>query len=427
LAQVRRLGNLNKLTENPYFASPYKFVGKAGNHRHPDIAIEGGPTWPAPTAFWKRRITTIYWASMPGGAIWSLDYDYENRATRLNTNTFRYNGDGLRVQKMDSQGAANYVYDGSSLAAETDATGTITAYYTPGGHGYVKPSGDRWAFYESNAIGSTLAVTDNGGDRQARYQYDAFGNLNKLAENAYFASPHKYVGREGYYNDGDSGMLLLGHRYYLPAIGRFLTPDPIGHEGGLNLYAYCDNDPLGDIDPDGLAPIGPGDIIGWLGVGMSWRDAWNNPSLATIGGAILDSATELVPIIPGTSVLRHGPELAKAGEDLFVGTYNASRRASIKSGLNKTHTPHHAVQDAVSDTSHGKGVTINLRKDIHRDTATNGKPARKLSSKRSHLAADVGELRNLLKQNNYQRPVRNRQLQELVRQNKAAGGFEKKK
>jgi uncharacterized protein RhaS with RHS repeats len=47
-------------------------------------------------------------------------------------------------------------------------------------------------------------------------------------------------------------MLLLGHRYYLPAIGRFLTPDPIGHEGGLNLYAYADNNPLRYIDPDGL-------------------------------------------------------------------------------------------------------------------------------------------------------------------------------
>jgi len=46
-------------------------------------------------------------------------------------------------------------------------------------------------------------------------------------------------------------MLLLGHRYYLPRLGRFLTQDPIGQAGGLNLYAYCENNPLNKVDPDG--------------------------------------------------------------------------------------------------------------------------------------------------------------------------------
>ena len=46
-------------------------------------------------------------------------------------------------------------------------------------------------------------------------------------------------------------MQLLGARYYLPQLGRFLTQDPIGHEGGLNLYAYCGDSPLTRVDPDG--------------------------------------------------------------------------------------------------------------------------------------------------------------------------------
>jgi hypothetical protein len=52
--------------------------------------------------------------------------------------------------------------------------------------------------------GSTLAVSDNAGARQSRYKYDGYGYLYTQYENAYFASPHKYVGREGYYNDGES-------------------------------------------------------------------------------------------------------------------------------------------------------------------------------------------------------------------------------
>ena len=65
-----------------------------------------------------------------------------------------------------------------------------------------------------------------------------------------------------------------------------------------------------------------------------------------------------------------GDDLAKPGEDLYVGTYSKSKYANKKSGLNSTHTPHHVVQDAISPTSHGKGITINLRKDLHELTGT---------------------------------------------------------
>ncbi len=116
--------------------------------------------------------------------------------------------------------------------------------------------------------------------------------------------------------------------------------------------------------------------------------------------------------------------LAKPGEDLYVGTYNKSSYWNKKTGLNKTHTPHHAVQDAVSTVSHGKGITINLRKDIHLQTETYGRKRHGLTN-RQNLAADVMELRVLLQNNGYDRSVINAQLSELIKQNKALGGFEK--
>ena len=126
------------------------------------------------------------------------------------------------------------------------------------------------------------------------------------------------------------------------------------------------------------------------------------------------------------------PNLAKAGEDLYVGTYSTSYNANKKTGLNKTHTPHHAVQDAVSTNTHSSGVTINLQKGIHKQTATYKRPVRDISGRMSgapganknnknplrvHLAADVKELRNLLKNNGYDQTTINRQLSELIRQN----------
>lgn len=58
-------------------------------------------------------------------------------------------------------------------------------------------------------------------------------------------------GQYGYYSDNASGLYLLGHRYYDPGAGRFLNRDPIGYNGGINLYAYCGNNPINRADPSG--------------------------------------------------------------------------------------------------------------------------------------------------------------------------------
>ena len=70
-----------------------------------------------------------------GSSVTSLSYDVENRVTSITypgstTNTFRYNGEDLRVQKVDSGGAKNYVCDGTSPASAVLTDGA--AVYTPG-------------------------------------------------------------------------------------------------------------------------------------------------------------------------------------------------------------------------------------------------------------------------------------------------------
>ncbi len=63
-------------------------------------------------------------------------------------------------------------------------------------------------------------------------------------------SPFGFIGGQDYQEDGDSGLKLLGHRYYDPSTGRFLTRDRA--ENSRNWFNYCSNNPLNKIDPTGF-------------------------------------------------------------------------------------------------------------------------------------------------------------------------------
>ncbi len=103
-----------------------------------------------------------------------------------------------------------------------------------------------------------------------RYEYDAYGSVQILTSAFYplassqYGNPYTFTGRERDMLDAGSCTLMYYRaRYYDPAVGRFMSLDPIGYYGGLNLYAYCKNRPIVLTDPEGLKPwygnyCGPG-------------------------------------------------------------------------------------------------------------------------------------------------------------------------
>ena len=109
----------------------------------------------------------------------------------------------------------------------------------------------------------------------AHYAYDAYGNFEILQgkeENSIAnINPFRY---RGYYYDTETGLYYLISRYYDPETCRFISADSIEYLdpetlGGLNLYAYCGNNPVMSIDPDGLSWKSF-----WKGVGNWFKEHW---------------------------------------------------------------------------------------------------------------------------------------------------------
>jgi RHS repeat-associated protein len=68
------------------------------------------------------------------------------------------------------------------------------------------------------------------------------------------SDPFGYKAQWGYYTDEETKLILCSYRYYDPMMGRFITRDPIGYDGGINLNSYVNNSPIQLSDPLGLYP-----------------------------------------------------------------------------------------------------------------------------------------------------------------------------
>jgi len=87
--------------------------------------------------------------------------------------------------------------------------------------------------------------------------------------------------------DPDTGLYNVRFRYYSPRLARFVQPDPIGIKGGLNLYAYCRNNPVGRVDRFGLDYADWWDVRTWFNSGFtqSWSDSAESIS-DSLGGML---------------------------------------------------------------------------------------------------------------------------------------------
>lgn len=156
-------------------------------------------------------------------------------------------------------------------------------------------------FYRKDAQGNIIALLDSSGNVVVKYVYDAWGNHAVLDANGADITDVNHIGvlnpfrYRGYFYDVETGLYYLQTRYYDPEIGRFITIDGIEYLdpetiNGLNLYAYCGNNPVMYTDPTGTFLIGlllaiGGIIVGGLITGTV--AAVNRSEGESFGGAFL--------------------------------------------------------------------------------------------------------------------------------------------
>ena len=104
-----------------------------------------------------------------------------------------------------------------------------------------------------------IEILDSPGNTVVKYKYDAWGNCNRFASSNVDLAYYNPIRYRSYYHDEDIGLYFLNARYYNPQWRRFISPDDTAYidpenPNGLNLYAYCYNDPVNYSDPSGHIP-----------------------------------------------------------------------------------------------------------------------------------------------------------------------------
>ncbi|WLD94439.1 RHS repeat-associated core domain-containing protein [Alkalihalobacillus sp. AL-G] len=172
------------------------------------------------------------------------------------TTTYKYNADGIRTEKTVNGVTTTYHLDGDLVTYETNGTDEIYYTYSSNDKLVSMNLNGKEYFYLRNIQGDITGLADESGTEVVSYQYDTWGKLisitGTLADTVGKKNPYRY---RGYRYDSETGLYYLNARYYNPEWSRFINTDSYGGEIGEllshNVYAYCVNNPVNNVDPSG--------------------------------------------------------------------------------------------------------------------------------------------------------------------------------
>jgi RHS repeat-associated protein len=164
--------------------------------------------------------------------------------------SFGYDAVGRRRTKTVSSTQTGFVFDGATFVQELTGS-SVKANLIAGGidEVFLRREGSTTRHPITDALGSIIALTSNSGTLATEYSFEPYGKTSTTG--GADSNTQSFTGRE----DDGTGLLYYRARYYMPGCGRFISEDPIGTAGGINLYRYVGSSPMNLSDPFGLRPL----------------------------------------------------------------------------------------------------------------------------------------------------------------------------
>ena len=285
----------------------------------------------------------------------TVTHEYLTLSGKVARETVKKNGSVTDV--MD------FVYDESgrpfALIHQTDGVGiTLCTYY-----------------YVLNLQGDVVKLVTASGDVVANYEYDAWGNILSQSGEMASINPLRY---RGYYYDSETGFYYLQSRYYDSVNRRFINADSYASTGqgfvGVNMFAYCNNNPAVYADPHGYS-IRPSTV--------AINDGGSTPSITT--------KTEIVAYInynaaDGPEIVAASPGAASShstggippvglnvpsaiGDPLYmIGTYRELRLITVGTG----YEVHHLIEKRFLSILQDRGAPFKSHRDMPSVVLTKG-------------------------------------------------------
>ncbi|WP_158621246.1 RHS repeat-associated core domain-containing protein [Dyella dinghuensis] len=274
--------------------------------------------------------------NLTGDGINTYVWNARNQLTQIQqsgttTASFSYDSMGRRTTKTIGGVTTSLLYDGLNPVQETQA-GVVNPILTGLriDERFARNEGSTRTYFLTDALGSTVALTNTSASIIQQYQYDPYGNASATASTT---NPYLFTGRES----DTTGLYYYRARYYSSTMAGFISEDPLRFGGGqTNFYAYANRDPISNRDPTGQ--LVPEAIVGGL-VGAAWGalDGWmHNESAAQIEqDALLGAATGIFAGLTDGASLFEGKlvgegalsALRKVGGMLTRGAINAAGEA----------------------------------------------------------------------------------------------------
>jgi RHS repeat-associated protein len=188
----------------------------------------------------------------------TFSHDVESRLAQYagasTTASYLNDSVGRRIRKTVNGATTWFLWDGTRLLAEYDASGnrTMRYGYLPGAFVAVQVQDANGTYYvHSDATQAPRVLTNSAGQPVWQARYAAYGAAVVNVSGVGIVYNQRLPGQ---YFDAESALSYNYFRDYDPASGRYVESDPIGLNGGVNTYAYVLDNPLNLTDPSGLDP-----------------------------------------------------------------------------------------------------------------------------------------------------------------------------